>query len=111
MPLQKLSYLNVANNLIKEYRKLQPLGMIDDLEVYLVGNPFVDEEVWKNKVKNYGLKVLKEARVLQPVVVVKQEDKKGNPDSGPPQSSSSEPMPIRRSSFLFEIRARRQQRL
>lgn len=64
MPLANLSYLNLANNFINDYRKLQPLQMIDSLEVYLAGNPFIDAEVWKSKVKNYGIKVLKEPKVI-----------------------------------------------
>lgn len=59
MPLNKLNYLNIANNLINDFRKLQPLQTIDGLEIYVVGNPFIDGETWKNKVKNYGIKVLK----------------------------------------------------
>ena len=41
MPLVDLTYLNLANNILKDFRKLQPLQMIDNLEVYLVGNPFL----------------------------------------------------------------------
>ena len=77
MPLSNLNYLNLAQNLISDVRKLQPLQMIDGLEVYLAGNPFIEEEIWKSKVKNYGLKVLKEARNLNlKANKVKQEDKK-----------------------------------
>jgi hypothetical protein len=42
MPLSSLSYLNIADNLIGDSRKLQPLQMIDNLEVYVAGNPFVE---------------------------------------------------------------------
>lgn len=59
MPLSNLNYLNIADNLISDSRKLQPLQMIENLEVYVAGNPFVEGEVWKNKVKNYGIKILK----------------------------------------------------
>lgn len=59
MPLVDLTYLNLANNILKDFRKLQPLQMIDNLEVYLVGNPFLEVDAWKGKVKNYGLKVIK----------------------------------------------------
>ena len=64
MPLADLSYLNLASNLLRDFRKLQPLQMIESLEVYLAGNPFLEAEAWKGKVKNYGLRVLKEARVF-----------------------------------------------
>jgi hypothetical protein len=51
--------------------------MIDSLEVYIVGNPFIDNENWKNKVKNYGLKVLKEPKVLEiNINKIRQEDKR-----------------------------------
>lgn len=76
MPLGNLTYLNLANNLINDFRKLQPLQMIDSLEVYLIGNPFIDGEVWKSKVKSYGIKVLKEPKVLETKSEVKQEEKK-----------------------------------
>ena len=65
MPLCNLNYLNIARNLIQDFRKLQPLQMIDNLEIHVVGNPFLDGEVWKNKVKQYGLKVLKEAKIFE----------------------------------------------
>ena len=42
MPLVNLDYLNLAHNLISDYRKLQPLQMIDNLEIFLLGNPFLD---------------------------------------------------------------------
>ena len=59
MPLSRLNYLNISNNLIEDFRKLQPMQMIEGLEIYVAGNPFVDGETWKTKVRNYGLKVIK----------------------------------------------------
>ena len=77
MPLVNLDYLCLAHNLISDFRKLQPLQMIDNLEVFLVGNPFLDVEIWKNKVKSYGIKVLKEGKQLEiPAPKIKQEEKK-----------------------------------
>ena len=65
MPLVNLNYLNLANNLINDFRKLQPLQMVDCLEVYLVGNPFLDGDAWKSKVKGYGLKILKDGKLFE----------------------------------------------
>jgi len=76
MPLTGLEYLNVANNLISDYRKLLPLQLIDSLEIYVAGNPFVDGEVWKNKIKSYGIKVLKEPKLLSSKCEVKEEENK-----------------------------------
>lgn len=59
MPLIRLNYLNVSNNLIEDFKKLQPLQMIGGLEIYVAGNPFVKGENWKNKLRNYGLIVIK----------------------------------------------------
>ena len=39
MPLENLNYLNLAQNFIDDHRKLQPLQMIENLEVCIVGNP------------------------------------------------------------------------
>jgi len=33
--------------------------MIGGLEIYVAGNPFVKGENWKNKLRNYGLIVIK----------------------------------------------------
>ena len=42
----------------------------------MVGNPFTENgEVWKNKVKQFGIKVVKEPKKIEPVVPkVKEEE-------------------------------------
>mgnify|MGYP000888460498 FL=1 len=75
MPLANLKYLGLANNLIADCRKLQPLQVIDGLEVFMGGNPFLEGDAWRNKVRSYGLKVAKEGRTWE-TQRVKQEEKK-----------------------------------
>jgi hypothetical protein len=65
MPLSNLKYLDLANNLITDCRKLQPLQVIEGLEVFMIGNPFLEGDAWRNKVRSYGLKVAKEARIWE----------------------------------------------
>ena len=62
MPLKALSYLNIAGNLISDYRVLEPLRRIKRLEIFLKDNPFTEATNWKYKLKQYSLIVLKEAR-------------------------------------------------
>lgn len=72
MPLSCLTYLNISKNLINDFHKLQPLQMIDNLEVFLADNPFLDGDGWKTKLKHYGIKILKESRVLDTSVKIKE---------------------------------------
>ncbi len=46
--------------------------MIDNLEVFLADNPFLDGDGWKTKLKHYGIKILKESRVLDTSVKIKE---------------------------------------
>lgn len=65
MPLKALEYLNIAGNLITDYRVLEPLRRIKRLEVFLKGNPFTEASNWKYKIRQYSLVVLKEARSVE----------------------------------------------
>lgn len=65
MPLKALNYLNIAGNLIADYRVLEPLRRIKRLEVYLKDNPFTEASNWKYKIRQYSLIILKEARSVE----------------------------------------------
>ncbi len=64
MPLRSLQYLNIAHNIISDYRELEPLRRLRRLEVYLDDNPFLELPSWKYKIRMFGIVLLKTAKQL-----------------------------------------------
>lgn len=64
MPLKSLRYLNIAQNIISDYRVLEPLRRLGKLEVYLKDNPFTETPNWRNKIRNFSIIILKDPKTL-----------------------------------------------
>jgi hypothetical protein len=64
MPLSSLEYLNIAHNLVSDYRALEPLRRLRKLAVHLKDNPFSEQPNWKGKIRLIGLNILKDPKSL-----------------------------------------------
>jgi hypothetical protein len=64
MPLKSLNYLNISHNIISDYKVLEPLRRLGNLEVFVKDNPFTDNSNWKLKLRLFNITVLKEARKI-----------------------------------------------
>lgn len=60
--LDKLEYLDLSNNLIKEVARLSPLKRVKNLTVCITGNPFLKGDGWKPLLDSFRFAVEKQAR-------------------------------------------------